>query len=580
MFDANYPIHFVVGDSSDTYYAASGLQLNLNQNIALELGNEWENILFLKEDIHGEPCVYNRKEKYLEEYTKKTWGKSKAEVCRSKLFKALSESRQRSKTAVIADLSAFCNLMKDDDNCLQRMSSIMNNGKGLLILLIPQTVDPALPYLTDPDGLFLQGDASAVCPQIKYLNSVGAELFQGLRVCNQFKFMSELTPEICSNILVCALFEQQEAFFSSNEIANCAESLFGLCTNKGFRRYAKLMEGLSDAPKFSDVFTWLTQGKNLEKVFKLSQMIEDERNGRSITATVEALAGGPNKPQLIRRSDPLILDLCSIQYPTSWCESPDSELAEELERIQEKAFYPYAVRQNDSMTVWLQSLLKTYRDDALKLKDEQYLKDILHVICFAADKLYADNNDASRWLQSHREALETWITLSRKLVLDRKTLHDRELLLQASVSETLFYIHKEQKVTVESFQKLYDETTGFITPMLNNQEEITLSQVTEILENLKELSAKAEKERAEASEIRKHVSDSPKREITLPTPEPPPIPIPEPPPINSPDTILLTRDEPVQEVKTGWSDEETERRKREQRNRIRQERNHNNILGN
>ncbi len=485
MFDANYPVHFVVADSNDTYYTDSGLQLDLNQRIALELGSGWENILFLNDG----PRVYNRKGEHLEEYTKSSWTKTPKDICRTKLLKALSESKQRNRTAVIADLTAFCNLMKGEEGSLQKLTEAVSNDRGILILLIPQTVDQALYHLTNPNGLFFQGGNNTVCPKLEYLSSSCDELFQNLRTCDQFKFMSELTVDVCRSMLICAILEQREIFPDSHDISDCAEVLCSLCTNSGFRQYTSMMKSLSDTPKFSDVFSWLCQSKNLENLFKLSEKIQKERNGRSITATIEALAGKPNKLQLIRRSNPLILDLCSISYPPPWFSEPDIKSAQELGRVQEKAFYPRATPQNDAIFSWLRDLIKAYKD-SLTLKDEQHTRNVMHVICFAADKLYANDEAANTWLANHKEALQMWLTLSLKIVQERKILTEQEELLKENTSVALHHITKEQRYTVEAWQNLYDSATASVTPMLNHQEEITSAQVSKILEHMKELSVK------------------------------------------------------------------------------------------
>ncbi len=556
MFDSNYLIHFVVADASDTYYAAGGLPLTLRQKLLLEA--ESDEVFFLQDDEQF-PQLYDRSGSLVEEFSKKAGlGKSRNEVCRTRLAKLLKESKAGRKTTVVAELPAFCRLMGDAGS-LQKSGS----NPGTLILLIPQNADAALPWLLDPDGPFLRDKKNPCCPQIVYLHQQKEELFCNLKDCDQFHFYSELTEETCKNILLCALLEQKDIYPTQTAISDGAVFLHRLCSSRALRKQTKLMEQLGEMPRFAELYQWVSTGGNLERLFSL--LTELKADSLSI---YDALAEfEPRHIQLIRRTDPLVKDICGITYPPSWCKTPNLDLEQQLLQVQQYLFFPRTAKANEQMKLWLQQLLQEYRD-GLKLKSPQHLHNALQALCFVGRQIYTTDQEAAHLLQL-QDALRLWLELSEKVLVESQKLEKMEALLQTSPTVSLHHQVEEQKIAMANWQQFYDTASAAVVPMLNQSQDISLQQAKDILEKLKTISppkepaVQAKAPAAPEQKPQKTAEPVPPEKIKAPEPQEKPAAFAQDHPSKAP---------PPEPPKPALSDEELKEKQRLRREQLKQDR--------
>ncbi len=538
MFESEDLVHLVVADNSDTYYTNSGLQLSLKEKLVLELQENYQNILFLQNSIEG-PEIANRKGQVLEDYTKTSWGKSREDVCSSKLLKALSDTSKGTKTVLVAELGAFAKVMKDKKDNLLKLDEISQSNRGKIIVIVPQDADESMSYLVGDDSIFTYGDKRCLCKPLQYRKENKSELFGNLAKSEQVTYFTQITESSCKSILINAQLSDTDNFLTAKELDNCSTLLHRLSNCYELRGDLGLMRKISITPKFEDVYEWASSLKNRDRLNKKAHELLKDKENKKLGTVLDEMGYKLTMPKLIKRSDPLVLDICSLQYPSSRCKTAaDTQTVNDFKKMQTFIYYPRAAVQNPGVLKWLQELTVKYRcgeDD----REAQLIDNIAKVMCFVSSRLYNTSAKETAYLDEYKKTLNGWLDITHMLAKAEKDLNDQMALLKETESETLYVQAKETFEGVKNWRDIYEHTTEAVTPLFNATDSISFEKAMEILRNAGNLindnQNKADEEEAatqrarEFEELRKmqaqktaveNAEQKPENKATLPQPPP------------------------------------------------------------
>ncbi len=420
MFNEDYLVQILVADRNDTYYLNSGLQLNLDKRICLDLPKEFKRVYFIRKSGDG-INIYNKFGEEEESFRKKWALGSKGKIVPDKIIKCLDQNKHGEKTAIIAELPAFSELMAENVGDLIKQSKISN--KGMLILTLSENIDKEMDSFVGDKSILLENESGCLCQELQYLKQNGEEIFRNMKKNSpRTTFMNEITVESCKGILINAQLEQTETFLTSKELTNCAVFLQRLCVCEKLRKDQNFLTALSANPKFKEIFDLISQKRYFETLYKKTCKLLDGAENTDLERKLDLL-GYEKEAPLIKRDDPLVLKICSLCYPPKWYKGEvDSDICERLSEAQKCIYYPAAGEHSEQVKKWINDTLLRECEEAealsAKCGDIRYLNDTLVALWFAVKKLYigAAKEETAEEL---KKELQAWLDAS-KFIVSRK----------------------------------------------------------------------------------------------------------------------------------------------------------------